>query len=440
MLYYVYLENKLSCRVLYVLGIRESIEKANQEAFKRLNEASSYWIDVGIARDVINGFKDYMLLHAGPPISWDRASGPLRGALIGAVLYEGWCDKPEDAIKLLERGEVVLEPTHKYGVVAPMAGVVSPSMPVMVFYDRVYGNKSYTNLNEGLGRVLRYGAYGEDVIERLVWLREKLYPVLKAVVDDIRRDNGIGLDFKSIIMQSLHMDDECHNRNVAANALFLKEITPYLLGSGIDKSDVVEVYKFIAGNKTFTLNMSMATAKLLTIAAHNIKYSTIVTVISRNGTDVGIWVSGLGDEWITTPAPVPKGLFFPGYSQEDANPDIGDSSITETAGFGGFAMASAPAIVSYIGGSVDYLVEANKMMYEITVGENKYFTIPYLGFRGTPTGIDVRLVLRKGITPVINTGIAHKEPGIGQVGAGIVELPIELFKKALRRFAEKYGL
>ncbi len=422
------------------MGLKEVIEEANRKAFNRLNEASSYWVDIDIAYRVIEGFKDYMLLHAGPPITWDRASGPLRGALIGATIYEGWAEKPGDAEKLLRRGEVLLEPTHKHGIVAPMAGVVSPSMPLMIFYDRVYGNRSYTNLNEGLGKVLRYGAYSRDVIDRLVWLREKVYPVLKAVIDDVKSDNREGLDFKNIIMQALHMGDECHNRNIASNTLFLREITPYLVRAGVDKSDVLEVYRFIAGNITFTLNMSMATAKLLTLAAHNIEYSTIVTVISRNGTEVGIWVSGLGDEWITAPAPTPKGVFFPGYSQEDANPDIGDSSITETAGFGGFAMASAPAIVNYIGGSVDYLVEANKMMYEITYGENKYFTIPYLGFRGTPTGIDIRLVLKKGLVPVINTGIAHREPGIGQVGAGIVELPLDLFKKALRRYAEKYGL
>ncbi len=422
------------------MGLKEVVEEANRKAYEAMNNSHPYWVDIGIASKVIEGYKGDRLLHAGPPTTWENASGPLKGALIGAVIYEGWASSPEEAEKLLSRGEIVFEPTHHYNVVGPMAGVVSPSMPVMVFYDRVYGNKSYTNLNEGLGKVLRYGAYGKEVIERLYWMREKLYPVLKAVIDEIRRDNDGGLDYKNIMIQSLHMGDECHNRNYASNMLFLKEITPYLMRSGVDRDDAVEAYRFIAGNPTFTLNMNMAAAKLMTLAAHGIEYSTVVTVIARNGSEVGIWVSGLGNEWITAPSPVPKGVFFPGYSEKDASGDIGDSAIMETAGLGGFAMAAAPAIINYVGGTVNYIIETVKRMYEITVGEHKYFTIPYLGFRGTPVAIDIRKVLRKGITPVLNTGIAHKEPGIGQIGAGIVELPFELFKKALRRYAEKYGL
>ncbi len=422
------------------MGLREEVNKANQEAFERMNNSHPYWVDIGIAEKTIPGFKGYKLLHAGPPTAWENASGPLKGALIGATIYEGWASSPEEAVKLLSRGDIELEPTHHYNVVAPMAGVVSPSMPVMVFKDRTYGSYSYTNLNEGLGRVLRYGAYGDDVIRRLNWMKETLYPTLKALIDEIRRTNGEGLDYKNIMAQALHMGDECHNRNYASNLLFLKEITPWLIDLDLGSGEKVTLVKFIASNPTFTLNMNMAAAKLMALAGHGIKYSTVVSVISRNGSEVGIWVSGLGDKWITAPSPVPKGVFFPGYSEKDASGDIGDSAIMETAGLGGFAMAAAPAIVSYVGGSVGYIVDVVKRMYEITVGENKVFTIPYLGFRGTPTAIDIRKVLRTGITPVINTGIAHKKPGIGQIGAGIVELPFDLFKKALRRYAEKYGL
>ncbi len=422
------------------MSMKEEINEANMRAFNNMNEAHPYWIDIVEARKAIPELEKQKLLHAGPPVSWDKASGPLKGALIGAVLYEGWADTPEKAIKLLKKGEIEFEPTHHYNVVAPMAGVVSPSMPLMVFKDKIFNNISYTNLNEGLGKVLRYGAYSSDVIERLKWMHDTLYPVLKAVIEEIRKDNPLGLDYKSIMIQSLHMGDECHNRNNASNLLFLKTITPYMFQTGLDKKDLVETYKFIADNPTFTLNMNMAAAKLAALAAQNIKYSTVVTVISRNGTEVGIWISSLGKEWITAPSPVPRGVFFPGYSEKDASGDIGDSAIMETIGLGGFAMAAAPAIINYVGGTVDYIIDVVKRMYEITVGENKYYTIPYLGFRGTPTGIDIRKVLKTGITPVINTGIAHKEPGVGQIGAGIVELPFELFKKALRRYAEKYGL
>lgn len=421
-------------------SIKEEIEKANKLAVERMMESEPYWVGMGVAGKVIPGLRGMKLLHAGPPVSWERASGPLKGALIGAVIYEGWADTPERAEALLRKGEVVFEPTHPHRAVGPMAGVISPSMPVFIFKDLRYGGEAYSNMNEGLGKVLRYGAYGTEVIERLRWMERVLYPVLKATVEEIRRDCGEGVNFKNIIAQALHMGDECHNRYVAANALLLKEIAPYMFSTGLDRGEVLEAYRFIAKNIIFPLNMGMAAAKLMAMAAHGIKYSTIVTVLTRNGTDVGVWVSSLGEEWFTAPAPIPKGVWFPGYSEKDANPDIGDSSITETAGFGGFAMAAAPAIISYVGSSVEFAVENTRRMYEITYAKHKYFTIPYLGFQGTPTGIDIRKVVKTGITPTINTGVAHRKPGIGQVGAGIVTFPMKPFKDALRRFAEKHGV
>jgi len=421
-------------------SIKEEIEKANKTAVERLMESEPYWVGMDLAKNVIPGMKDYMLLHAGPPITWERVSGPLKGALIGAILYEGWASTPEEAEKMLRKGDVVFEPTHIHNAVGPMAGVISPTMPVFIVYDKKYGNYAYSNMNEGIGKVLRYGAYSKEVLDRLKWMRDVLYPVLKAVIEDIRKDNKDGLSFKSLIAQALHMGDECHNRYVATTTLFLKEIAPYLIRSHLDRKMILDAYSFMARNPFTTLNLGMASAKVMTLAAHNIKYSTIVTVMTRNGTDMGIWVSGLGNEWFTAPAPTPKGVWFPGFSEKDANPDIGDSSITETAGFGGFAMAAAPAIVSWVGGTVEFAVENTKRMYQITYAEHKYFTIPYLGFRGTPTGVDIRKVVATGITPTINTGIAHKEPGVGQIGAGIVTFPIEPFKAALRRFAEKYGI
>ncbi len=421
------------------MSLKEEIEKANQKAVENMMEAEPVWVDVKLAKDAIPGFKDDMLTHAGPPITWERASGPLKGAFIGALIYEGLADTPEQAEKILSRGDIEFKPDHELGIVGPMAGVVSPHMPVYVVEDKKFGNKAYSNFNEGIGKVLRYGAYDEEVQSRLKWMREELYPALKAVVDAIVKDKG-GLAFKPLIAQALHMGDECHNRYFANVSLFMNEISPYLCEADLPRDVYRRVYKFLKENRFTTLNLGMASAKIMTLAAHNIKYSTIVSVMTRNGTDAGIWVSGLGNQWFTAPAPVPKGVFFPGYTQDDANPDIGDSSITETAGFGGFAMAAAPAIVSWVGGSVEFALENTKKMYNITYTKHKYFTIPYLNFQGTPTGIDIRKVLKTGITPTINTGIAHKKAGIGQIGAGIVKFPFEMFKEAFKAFTEKYGV
>ena len=402
-------------------------------------ESDPVWVNIGLARKMISGMKSKMLLHAGPPIDWNRMSGPMKGAVIGAAIYEGWASSQDEAERLAASNQITFEPNHHHDCVGPMAGVISPNMPVCVVHDRKYESNTYSNLNEGIGRVLRYGAFSSEVIKRLNWMRDTLAPTLEETIKEIRKEK-IGVAMRPIIAQALTMGDDCHNRCNAATSLFLREITPYMMQCGLERRNLIDCFNFMAQNNFTLLNLCMASAKAITLAAHNIKYSTIVTVLSRNGTDAGIWVSGLGREWFTAPAPVPKGVWFPGFHEKDANPDLGDSAITETAGFGGFAMAAAPGIVSWVGGTVDYAVENTQKMYEITFAKNRNFIIPFLDFQGTPTGVDIRKVVRTGITPTINTGIAHREAGIGQVGAGIISFPIDLFKQALKSYAQKYAI
>jgi hypothetical protein len=419
----------------------QTIENANADSVERMVESDPWWVDIGLARDKIGVLaqKKKTLLHAGPPIKWERASGPLRGAIIGAIVFEGWAENEDSAVALASEGEVSLECAHDHKSVGPMAGVISPSMPVFELEDRKYGARTYSNLNEGTGKVLRYGAYGNEVIERLGWMSKTFAPVLKASIDLLRKETG-GLPIKPLIAQGLTMGDDCHNRYIATTSLFVRQIAPYMVRSGFDSKSLGEVTSFLKGNDFTMLNIGMAAAKAMTLAADGIEYSTIVTVLSRNGTDVGISVSSLGQKWFTAQAPVPRGVLFPGYSESDGNPDIGDSAITETAGFGGFAMAAAPAIVSWVGGSVQGALDVTNKMYEITFTKHKYFQIPYLGFKGTPTGIDLRKVLKTGIVPTINTGIAHKNAGIGQIGAGVVSFPMDAFKAAFSAYVDKYGL
>jgi len=420
-------------------SIKELIEKANHTAVDLMMEADPYWVDIGLAREMIPGMKDGMLLHAGPPIQWERMSGPLRGAIIGASIYEGWAANPTEAEKLATSDQITFAPNHHHDAVGPMAGIISPNMPVFVIHDRKYGNNVYSNLNEGLGKVLRYGAYSDEVLQRLRWMRDVLAPTLKLTIQSVKTQK-VGIALKPIISQALAMGDECHNRHTAATSLLLRDLTPYMIEAGIEKKDFISCFNFINQNDFTFLNLAMANGKAMCLAGQDVKYSTIVTVLARNGTDAGMWVSGLGKKWFTAPANVPKGVWFPGFSEEDANPDIGDSAITETAGYGGFAMAAAPAIVSWVSGSTAFAVQNTKKMYEITETKHRYFLIPLLDSQGTPTGIDIRKVVRFGILPTINTGIAHKLPGIGQIGAGIVAFPMEQFKKALKSYAELYAL
>jgi hypothetical protein len=411
------------------------IEKANAEATGRMMEARPVLIGLGKAREVVPGMRDNLLLHAGPPISWARASGPMRGAITGALLFEGRVKDETEARALVESGDIQLEPCHHHDAVGPMAGLISPSMSVYILENQTHGNRSFSNLNEGYGKVLRYGAYSEEVLSRLRWMEDVMAPVL---ADAIKASGGI--DIRALLAEALHMGDEGHNRNKAGSLLFTKILAPLVAQVAPSGSVAAEVLRSLGDNALSVLNPVMAACKAMVDAAHGVEGSTIVSVMARNGTDFGIRVSGLGDRWFTAPVAVPDGLYFPGFTAEDASGDIGDSTITETAGIGGFAMASAPAIVTFVSGKPQDAIDATLEMYEICYTEHKFFTIPPLDFRGTPTGIDVRKVVEKGITPRVNTGIAHKNAGVGQVGAGLVRPPMAMFEQALLAFAEEYGV
>jgi len=411
------------------------IEKANQEAVERMMEARPVLVGLGKAIDVIPGMEENLLLHAGPPITWERASGPMRGAITGALIFEGKAKDMQEAQQQVESGEIKLEPCHHHQSVGPMAGVISPSMSVYILENKTHGNTSYSNLNEGYGKVLRYGAYSEDVISKLRWMEDVMAPLLKEAIE-----SSEGIDIRALLAESLHMGDEGHNRNKAGSILFTAKLAPLITAVARDNKAASEVLAFLGDNALSVLNPVMAACKAMSDASHGIEGSTIVTVMARNGTDFGIRISGLGDRWFTAPVPTPKGLYFPGFSEEDSSGDIGDSTITESAGIGGFAMATAPAIVNFVSGTPKDALNTTMEMYEITFTEHKYFTIPPLDFRGTPTGMDLRKIVEKNITPRINTGIAHKEAGIGQVGAGLVRPPISLFQEALLAFAEHYQI
>jgi hypothetical protein len=411
------------------------IDKANAEATERMMEARPVVVGLDKALDVVPGMHENLLLHAGPPITWERASGPMRGAITGALVFEGRAKDEKDAQKLVESGEIELEPCHDHQSVGPMAGIICPSMSVYILENKTHGNMSYSNLNEGYGKVLRYGAYSEEVLDRLRWMENVMAPVL---ADAIVASEGI--DIRALLAEALHMGDEGHNRNKAGSILFTKALAPHVVRATKDRDVAADIIRTLGDNALSVLNPVMAACKAMVDNAQGIDESTIVSVMARNGTDFGIRISGLGDRWFTAPVAVPRGLYFPGFTEDDASGDIGDSTITETAGIGAFAMASAPAIVTFVSGTPKDALNATLEMYEICASEHKYFTMPPLDFRGTPTGIDIRKVVERGITPRVNTGIAHKDAGVGQVGAGLVRPPMEMFEEALVAFAEHYKI
>lgn len=404
-------------------------EKANQQAIDRIQSSRVYLTELSQAKDKISFFDGYSLMHSGPPVEWENMTTAMRNAVCGAIVYERWAKSLSDAFDMAEKGLIRFGSDNENNAVGPMAGIVSPSMPVFVFENQVFGNKAYVTINEGLGKTLRFGANDESVINRLTWIENTLAPILK---ESLMLSGPI--DITSIIAQGLQRGDECHNRNKASNNLFVNQIAPWMVRCNYSREDISQALTFMAGNDHFFLNLSMGNSKATMDTIHNIEYCSVVSCMSTNGYHLGIQVSGTGRQWFTAPSPYAKGNYFEGYDEADASTVMGDSYISEACGIGAFAMGAALGIGQFIGINTKQAQDYSLEMYDITISEHELFKIPTFDFKGTPLGIDIRKVISSGRLPVINTGIANKRPGVGQIGAGIVYPPIDCFRKAYEAY------
>jgi hypothetical protein len=397
---------------------------ANAAVVDRLTSAAPVVRGVRRAGDAIAGLDAGLVLHAGPPIQVGDLLAPMAAAIAGALVLEGRAPTIDAAHAQLRAGEVELASAHDHGAVGPVAGVITASMPVFEVVDDEHGVVAHATVNEGLGRVLRFGANDDAVLERLRWIAAVAAPALDAALASI---GGIALH--RLVAEALNRGDECHNRNKAATAQLVRQLAGAIVRTS--PASAADVLDFVAGNDHFFLNLSMAAGKASTMAAGEEAGSSIVTAIASNGHEVGIRVAGTGGTWCTAPAPsADDGRWLDGFTADDAGPLMGDSFVTEVCGLGAFAAAAAPAIATYIGGSVGALNAAAAEMARITVAEHPRYRVPYLDFRGTPVGIDVHRVAATGIAPVVNAGFAARHAGVGQVGAGQLRLPIEPFLEA----------
>jgi hypothetical protein len=429
--------NKKLIKILNKLNQLNWINDENMKVVEMMKNGQPFLVDVIPARSEIEVLNRKVLLHAGPPIVYKDMTGPMQGSCIGAVLFEGWADNEQDAIDMLERGEIEFVPCHHVNAVGPMGGITSGSMPVLKVVNRLDNTVAYCTMNEGIGKVLRFGAYSDEVIQRLKWMRDTLGPVLSKAL----KTTESGINLNVIVAKAITMGDEFHQRNIAATLNFLKEVTPMILKVDSSEREKTEVIEFLAATDQFFLNIMMAIGKSVVDCARKHTKGTVVTTMTRNGREFGIRISGMGDTWFTAPVNTPNGLYFTGYSSEDANPDIGDSAITETIGVGAMAMIAAPGVTRFVGaGGFEDALKVSNEMDEICISNNPNYAIPTWDFKGASLGIDIRKVVETGITPLINTGIAHKKAGIGQVGAGTVRAPLACFEKALEAYALHLGI
>lgn len=412
------------------------IEAANREVLRRIAESNPQLVDVASAREAM-GLASRTILHSGPPIPWERMCGPQKRAVMGAIQFEGWATSNAEAAALVANGQVTLRPCHAYHAVGPMTGVISPSMPVLVARNETFGNHSFSTFNEGRGNTLWFGIFDHGTLERLGWIRDKLGPAMKAAI----RKHG-PLNVFDIVAQGLQMGDECHARSAACTALLVKRLMASMLQAGVASQTVAEIIRYADNNNHFFLNFTMAAVKATMDAAHGVPYSTVVTAMSRNGVDFMLRVSGLGNRWIVAPvSPMDEAVYYSGYSVEDAAGDIGDSAIIETCGLGGMAIAAAPTVAAFVGGTLADEIAAVEELSTITVGRHPTFRLPPMDGENTPVGIDVRRVVETRIVPFITTGVLHESsPTIGQIGTGVARAPVAIFDQALVALAHEWSI
>jgi hypothetical protein len=190
------------------------------------------------------------------------------------------------------------------------------------------------------------------------------------------------------------------------------------------------VAAFIAGNGQFFLNLAMVSAKLALDCAADVAGSPLLTAIARNGVEVGIRVSGTGDRWFTGPAALPDpAKLYRGFAAADMNPDLGDSAIVEAYGLGALAVAASPTAAESVGLDPETIDVIDARLRMIAASESPRLKFP--DGRAAILGVDAAAVARTRIAPPVHTGIAHRRPGVGQIGGGVTHPPLQAFDFAM---------
>jgi hypothetical protein len=392
-------------------------------------------VDVLPLSEAVPDFDRSTVLTSGAPLEWRQYRGGQRNGVIGGAIFEGLARDAADADRKLTAGEIHVRSCGDYRCAGSLVGIYTASMPVLVVENRASGNRAYCNLFEGVSRYrLNYGVYNEDVGRNLRFLHDVIGPTLGEAV---RLTGGIPL--LPIMKRALHMGDELHSRNAAATLLFTRELfEPLMQVQPQMPKEVKETLDYLRSSDYFFLRLSMAASRAAADAAHGVDGSSMVTGMVFNCQDFAIRVSGLGDHWFRGPHQTMFGAkLFEGFTEADVEIMGGESTFNETAGLGGFAQAAAFPLQEYQGGSADKMVEANLAMYDITLAEHPELKIPYLGFRGVPSGIEIHRVVETGITPIMDIGVAGKAGG--QIGAGSFRAPMECFQHAVAAYSEAHG-
>jgi hypothetical protein len=239
------------------------------------------------------------------------------------------------------------------------------------------------------------------------------------------------------------MGDELHNRINATSNLLVNELIEGLVKVKSPYETISKVLDFTFKDPNgvrLSLGLAMACAQATLEPATQVEYSTVITCMSRNGVDWGVRLGACHPRWFTTTAPTcHKYYIFKPYTREDFGNDMGDSVITETNGWGALIAGNSLALAYVVGATPEEAFATQHENSKLTLAENPQYKIPAFGYRGSPCGIDVRQIVARRQSPVINTGIAHREAGHSVVARGLLTSPIDCFDQAFNAFCTKYS-
>jgi len=411
--------------------------RANHAALARLYATRPQWHSVNCARDAV-GLPDHTLLHAGAPYADPRQpSAPVLSSAVLCCLYEGWARTESEAEQLIANGTVKLVPAQSYGVVTPLAAVISPTTSLVEVSDAAASDqtarRAWSLLGSGAGAQIRFGSRDLAILARLAWRDTVLAPCLSEALATQP------IDLLALAAAGLAAGDDLHARTTIATQQLSALLSPRLAACQRPEHGAA-VVAMLQQTPLFFLTLWMAACHLMLDAASaggQDAASTLVVALAGNGQTCGIRLAGAPDRWWTCKTGGPLGPRMNPASTDAIAALTGDSGVIDSAGFGAQALAVAPEIEQVFAPWLPS--DWRKQQASLLAGVHPYFA-------NTPStaalrcGLDAAAIATSGvigirgisgIPPLAAIAMIAADGRTGLLGRGLYSAPAELFATAV---------
>ncbi len=396
----------------------QNLHPADQESFNRLCESNPAWVGMVTAEQAID-LPQTTLLHAGPPFaSVGSVTQPILNSACIAAVFEGLAADFDEAETKIFAGDILLKPAQDFGVVTPLAAVVSSTMPLHHITDLNRPQiQAYAPINGGSRPAMRLGIRSKDVLDHIRWLNG---PFASWIASGLQQP----IELIPLAVAALKQGDDCHGYTPEGGRLMMSELEKNI-SDGIGDTDT---RKFIESSPSLFLNLWMAASKCMMMSASGVLESSFITAIAGNGLETGIQIAALPGRWFQTSAQPPSGRFDVDLPESRALPAIGDSAVVEGLGLGAMAIHLSPVQQNNLGEFLpaDYSSVKENLLTGIHPGFSDL---------DCQLGLTARAADQLNRGPVIGLGILDKNGEKGRLGGGIYRMPVDVFKQAVQVLA-----